>query len=147
MFVPNDAPLPGPLYTRWSFRSQKDGADWVIMAEYGKCAFRAEGGTRQEAWRRLCEQIVLADLPQPSSASLIRKRREWMEPVMACAGAVLGWLAPLLVKQSLPGTGATLYECAEDVLCPLFAFVGGGIGITCGGAWAAMRPRGGISRP
>ena len=145
MVASNDTVPPGPLYSRWFLRPQGDGTDWVITAEYGKCTFRAEGGTRQEAWRRLCEQIVLADLPQPSSVNRIRRRREWMEPVMACAGALLGWLAPLLVKHAAPGVGATLYECAEEALCPLFAFVGGGIGITCGGAWAAIRKRGGIS--
>lgn len=146
MSASNDSNLAGLACARWSVRSQLIGADWLITAEYGKCVFQAAGGTRAEAWRRLCEQLDLAGLSPPIPASLIRVRRQWMEAVMACAGAVLGWLVPLLIKQSVPGAGATLYECAEDVLCPLFAFVGGGIGITCGGAWAAIRQRGVLSR-
>ena len=147
MSVPNDSNAVDLPSARCSLRSRGIGADWLITADYGKCTFRAEGGSRAEAWRRLREQINLADLSPPPSASLIEARREWMEPVMACAGALLGWLTPLLVKQSFPGAAAALYECAEDVLCPLFAFVGGGIGITCGSAWAALRQRGALSRP
>jgi hypothetical protein len=137
----NPAGLPSP---HWSLRVRGSGAAWLITAKYGKGAFWAEGETRAEAWRRLCEQINRAGLLPPPSISLIRARREWREHVMACAGALLGWLAPLLVKHSVPGAGVALYECVEDVLCPLFAFVGGGIGITCGGAWAAIRQRGAI---
>ena len=147
MSASNDSNRAGLAYARWSVRSRIIGADWLITAEYGKCAFQAEGETRTEAWRRLCEQINGAGLSPPTSPNLPRIRREWVEAVMACAGALLGWIVPLLVKRSIPGAGATLYECAEEVLCPLFAFVGGGIGITCGGAWTAIRQRGALSRP
>lgn len=143
----NDCNPAGPPSARWVLRRRGIGVAWLVTVEQGKCAFRAEGGTRAEAWRRLGEQIDLTRISPPTPTALIHVRREWTEAVMACAGAVLGWFVPLLVKQSIPGASAALYECVEGVLCPLFAFVGGGIGITCGGAWAGMRQRGAISRP
>lgn len=105
----------------------------------GSVAYRQGGGfireTRvpagQTAWRE-CAPKWPDCLAQPPALVLPSVRREWLDAGLTCAGAVLGWFTPLLLQQVDIGSGGNFYDYGEDVLCPLFACFGAGLGLMSG---------------
>ena len=71
-------------------------------------------------------------LAQSPALVLPSVRREWLDAGLTCAGAVLGWFTPLLLQQVDIGSGGNFYDYGEDVLCPLFACFGAGLGLMSG---------------
>jgi hypothetical protein len=73
-----------------------------------------------------------ACLTHPPALILPNVRREWVEASLTLAGAVLGWLTPLLLKQVDCGPTVNFYHYGEDILCPLFACFGAALGLMSG---------------
>jgi hypothetical protein len=71
-------------------------------------------------------------LAHPPVVVLPNVRREWVEASLTFAGAVLGWLTPLLLRQVECGPAVNFYHYGEDVLCPLFACFGAALGLMSG---------------
>jgi len=71
-------------------------------------------------------------LAHPPVIVLPNARREWVEASLTFAGAVLGWLTPLLLRQVECGPTVNFYHDGEDVLCPLFACFGAALGLMSG---------------
>jgi hypothetical protein len=85
---------------------------------------RTEGGKHTRHWPDY--------LAHPPIVVLPNARREWVEASLMFAGAVLGWLTPLLLRQVECGPAVNFYHCGEDVLCPLFACFGAALGLMSG---------------
>lgn len=74
-------------------------------------------------------------LAHAPTIAVARVRREWLDGSLAFAGAVLGWLTPLMLKQVENAPGGNFYEHGEEILCPLFSCFGAGLGLMSGALW------------
>jgi hypothetical protein len=127
MYPPDNTSPDTPGYGSEAITGNCVAARWAAPRRTA----RVEGAPKWPSYLALSPTLTLPNL-----------RREWIEACLALAGAVLGWLTPLLLKQTGSGPSSNFYDCGEDVLCPLFACFGAGLGLMGGALRGSPRPRG-----
>ena len=98
---------------------------------------RGEGTAAAESAKSWPEHLARSPILAVPSV-----RREWLDAGLTLAGAVLGWMTPLLLKRVEAGPGCNFYEYGESILCPLFACFGAGLGLMCSVHLGASQRRG-----
>jgi hypothetical protein len=139
MSAPNPPGPDGPRRARWSMTDRRAGG-WAVNGWSEGQLLPPAGETYALAWRRL-------DVRAPSAVPTRGGGWLWLEPVLGLSGAMLGWLAPPWINWAVHGPAAGLYGLAEEILCPLLACFGGGLGLVAGKGWAVLLRRPSDSPP